>query len=76
MHPDASLFLNLLFGPLRVLLSHVHDSCCLRTVALIAMQAFEVFSDLVCSPSRLANFPRALILQALSSIANTIISSF
>ena len=62
MHPDASLLLNLLLGPLRVLLSHVHDSCCLRTIALIAMQAFEVLSDLVCSPSRLANFPRALIL--------------
>ena len=73
MHPDASLLLNLLLGPFRVLLSHVHDSCCFRTVALIAMQAFEVFINLVCSPSRLPNFPRALILLALFPVAHTVI---
>ena len=50
-HTNASVTLHVLLGTLRMLLTHMHHRCSLRTVLLVTVKALEIFVNLSCTPS-------------------------
>ena len=73
MHSYASFLFNLLLGSFLVLLSHMHNSSSFGAVALVTVQTFEIFGDLISCPTRLASFTRVFI--DLIPLANTVVVS-
>ena len=61
IHSYASFLFNLLLGSFLVLLSHMHNSSSFRSIALVTVQTFEIFGNLIRCPTRLASFTRIFV---------------
>ena len=61
MHSYTSFLFDLLLGSFFMLLSHVHNCSSFRAIALVTVQTFEIFGNLIRCPTRLTSFTRILI---------------